>query len=94
VDRAEPRRRSGELARCNPEFALHRDRRTTALFVAALTATTSQAAPNSQAAPPPGRGQRPVHCEFTPTPENPAAKPVRLPTAKAKSHMTTRNASG
>jgi peptidyl-prolyl cis-trans isomerase B (cyclophilin B) len=55
---------------------------TAALFIAALTATTSQAAP------PPDRGQRPAHCEFTPTPENPAARPVGLPTAKARSHGT------
>ncbi|MFC9690428.1 peptidylprolyl isomerase [Kribbella sp. NPDC056951] len=29
-----------------------------------------------------------VQCEFTPTPENPAAKPVRIPRATAKAHGT------
>ncbi|WP_394824862.1 peptidylprolyl isomerase [Pendulispora albinea] len=31
---------------------------------------------------------QPVRCEFTPTPENPAAKPVRIPRPLAASHGT------
>lgn len=31
---------------------------------------------------------QPAQCEFTPTPDNPAARPVRVPRAKAKSHGT------
>lgn len=62
-------------------------RSTTALVAATLLAATFTAT-TSQAAPPPDRGHRPVLCEFTPTPENPAARPVSLPRAKAKSHGT------
>ena len=48
-----------------------------ALFAATLTATQTAAAPD----------HRPwVRCEFTPTPENPAARPVRIPREKAEAH--------
>lgn len=57
----------------------------TTLFAATLTTTSAVAAP---AVPDGARGRPPVTCEFTPTPENPAAKPVRVPRAKAKSHGT------
>ncbi|MEU4394960.1 peptidylprolyl isomerase [Kribbella sp. NPDC023855] len=49
------------------------------LAAATLTSTTAGAAPAAPA------GTRPptVQCEFTPTPENPAAKPVTIPPATA-----------
>jgi peptidyl-prolyl cis-trans isomerase B (cyclophilin B) len=49
------------------------------LVAATLTTTTASATPVHHPKPV-------VRCEFTPTPENPAAKPVRLPspTARAK----------
>jgi peptidyl-prolyl cis-trans isomerase B (cyclophilin B) len=52
----------------------------TTLLAATLTTTPASAAPAGHPAAPT------VKCEFTPTPENPAARPVTLPrpTAKAK----------
>jgi peptidyl-prolyl cis-trans isomerase B (cyclophilin B) len=49
------------------------------LAASTLTSTTAGAAPAAPA------GTRPptVRCEFTPTPENPAAKPVTIPPATA-----------
>lgn len=38
--------------------------------------------------PGPGHGQRPAYCQFTPTPDRPAARPVHLPRAKQKSQGT------
>jgi peptidyl-prolyl cis-trans isomerase B (cyclophilin B) len=49
------------------------------LAAATLTSTTASAAP----AVPAGHQPPTVRCEFTPTPENPAAKPVTVPKAKA-----------
>ncbi|TDO35623.1 peptidyl-prolyl cis-trans isomerase B (cyclophilin B) [Kribbella sp. VKM Ac-2527] len=54
---------------------------------AALIATTLLAAtlPTAPAAAAPAGGDKPtVQCEFTPTPENPAAKPVTIPSSTAK----------
>jgi peptidyl-prolyl cis-trans isomerase B (cyclophilin B) len=51
----------------------------TTLVAATLTTTTAAAAPA-------GRSDQPaptVQCQFTPTPENPAAKPVTVPPATA-----------
>ena len=55
-----------------------------AALVAATLTTTSASATTAGA--PVSRPKPVAHCEFTPTPENPAAKPVRSPspTAKAK----------
>lgn len=51
----------------------------TTLVAATLTTTTAAAAPAVR-----GGHQPPtVRCEFTPTPENPAARPVTVPSAKA-----------
>jgi len=51
------------------------------LVAATLTTTTASAAPAGH--------PRPVtKCEFTPTPENPAAKPVRIPSATARAKGT------
>ncbi|GAA1602093.1 peptidylprolyl isomerase [Kribbella sancticallisti] len=52
---------------------------TATLFAATLTSTTVAATPAGTT------GHRPptVRCEFTPTPENPAAKPVTIPSAIA-----------
>jgi peptidyl-prolyl cis-trans isomerase B (cyclophilin B) len=52
-----------------------------ALVTAALTTTTASAAPAHHPKPV-------VKCEFTPTPENPAAKPVRIPSATARAKGT------
>jgi peptidyl-prolyl cis-trans isomerase B (cyclophilin B) len=52
---------------------------TATLLAATLTPITASAAPQD-------RGRPWVRCEFTPTPENPAAKPVRIPREKAKAH--------
>jgi peptidyl-prolyl cis-trans isomerase B (cyclophilin B) len=49
------------------------------LAAATLTSTTASAAP----AVPAGHKPPTVRCEFTPTPENPAAKPVTVPKALA-----------
>ncbi|MGW6280686.1 peptidylprolyl isomerase [Kribbella sp. NPDC055071] len=49
------------------------------LVAATLTTTPAVAAPTSKPV---------VKCEFTPTPENPAAKPVRIPSATAKAKGT------
>lgn len=49
------------------------------LTAATLTSTTAGAAP----AVPAGHQPPTVQCEFTPTPENPAAKPVTVPSATA-----------
>ncbi|MFI5712447.1 peptidylprolyl isomerase [Kribbella sp. NPDC051620] len=49
------------------------------LAAATLTSTTAGAAP----AVPAGHQPPTVRCEFTPTPENPAAKPVTVPKATA-----------
>jgi peptidyl-prolyl cis-trans isomerase B (cyclophilin B) len=59
-------------------------RSTAALIGVALAAATLTAAQPATAAP---EQRRPwVRCEFTPTPENPPARPVRIPRAKAKAH--------
>jgi peptidyl-prolyl cis-trans isomerase B (cyclophilin B) len=52
-----------------------------ALLAGALTAITAPAAHAGTE-----RGHRWVRCEFTPTPDNPAARPVRIPKSKAKAH--------
>ncbi|WP_132289794.1 peptidylprolyl isomerase [Kribbella sp. VKM Ac-2568] len=54
------------------------------LLAATLTTTTAAAAPEVQA----GKSKPVVRCEFTPTPENPAAKPVRIPSPIAKAKGT------
>src|SRR5689334_15207423 len=46
-----------------------------------LSTTTASAAPTPHPRPV-------VKCEFTPTPENPAAKPVRIPSANARAKGT------
>ncbi|GAA2825419.1 peptidylprolyl isomerase [Kribbella solani] len=51
------------------------------LVAATLTTTTASAAPAKHPKPV-------VKCEFTPTPENPAAKPVRRPSPVAKAKGT------
>lgn len=51
-----------------------------------LAATSAPAAPGAD----PGRGGGTVTCQFTPTPENPAARPVRLPSKQAKAQGTVR----
>jgi peptidyl-prolyl cis-trans isomerase B (cyclophilin B) len=52
------------------------------LVVAGLVATTLTT--TTAAAAPTGRGPTPtVQCQFTPTPENPAAKPVTIPSSTA-----------
>ncbi|TDW66554.1 peptidyl-prolyl cis-trans isomerase B (cyclophilin B) [Kribbella pratensis] len=57
-----------------------------ALVAAALVAATLT---TSTASATPVRHPKPVvTCEFTPTPENPAAKPVRIPSAKARAKGT------
>jgi peptidyl-prolyl cis-trans isomerase B (cyclophilin B) len=56
----------------------------TTLLAATLTTTTASAAPVSPA----GHSKPTVKCEFTPTPENPAAKPVTVPKATAKAKGT------
>jgi peptidyl-prolyl cis-trans isomerase B (cyclophilin B) len=53
----------------------------TTLVAATLTATTAAAAPAV-------RGDSTVQCQFTPTPENPAAKPVTIPSSTAKAKGT------
>lgn len=58
---------------------------TTSLISAALLTATPVAA---DAAPAPDRGHGPALCTFTPTPDRPAARPVRLPNAHQKSHGT------
>jgi len=56
-----------------------------ALVAATLTTTTATAT----AAPVPAGHPKPVvKCEFTPTPENPAAKPVRIPSPVARAKGT------
>jgi peptidyl-prolyl cis-trans isomerase B (cyclophilin B) len=52
-----------------------------ATLLAATFTTTASAAPVHRPKPT-------VQCEFTPTPENPAAKPVRIPSATAKARGT------
>ncbi|HEY0473110.1 MAG TPA: peptidylprolyl isomerase [Kribbella sp.] len=53
----------------------------TTLVAATLTATTAAAAPAV-------RDDSTVQCQFTPTPENPAAKPVTIPSSTAKAKGT------
>ncbi|WP_130347528.1 peptidylprolyl isomerase [Herbihabitans rhizosphaerae] len=57
-----------------------------AIAAAVMLGTATLCAAPAQAAP----GHKPVHCTFTPTPENPAARPVDPPRAKAKSHGDVR----
>jgi peptidyl-prolyl cis-trans isomerase B (cyclophilin B) len=57
-------------------------------IVSAAAALSATAVPVSTAASAPDRGHRPAVCEFTPTPDRPAARPVRIPNAKQKSHGT------
>ncbi|WP_018155675.1 peptidylprolyl isomerase [Demetria terragena] len=52
----------------------------TALAAPAVVVPTANAAAD--------RGHKPAVCEFRPTPDRPAARPVRLPKAKQKSHGT------
>ncbi|MUN35323.1 peptidylprolyl isomerase [Actinomadura litoris] len=52
-----------------------------AVAAALVPAGAAQAAPAS-----PGHGGKQVRCVFTPTPDNPAAKPVRAPRSKARAH--------
>jgi peptidyl-prolyl cis-trans isomerase B (cyclophilin B) len=52
-----------------------------AITMLSATLTTSTTAVAS-----PGHAKPWVRCEFTPTPENPAAKPVRIPRSKARAH--------
>ena len=59
--------------------------RWTVPFLAVSLAAALVPAGAAQAASPP-RGGPQVRCEFTPTPDNPAAKPVRPPRAKARAH--------
>ncbi|MEV6416581.1 MULTISPECIES: peptidylprolyl isomerase [Kribbella] len=59
-------------------------RRLSLLVVAGLAAATLTSTTANAASAVPAGHQRPtVRCEFTPTPENPAAKPVTVPKAKA-----------
>jgi peptidyl-prolyl cis-trans isomerase B (cyclophilin B) len=55
-----------------------------ALIVTTLVAATLTTTVPASAAP----GKPVVRCEFTPTPENPAAKPVRIPSPIAKAKGT------
>ena len=72
----------GSSAECDRSTTVCRMKRSLTALIAAtlvattLTTTTASATPAHPVA----------HCEFTPTPENPAAKPVRIPspTARAK----------
>jgi peptidyl-prolyl cis-trans isomerase B (cyclophilin B) len=55
----------------------------TAASLVAVTLTTTAASAT------PAHHPKPVaHCQFTPTPENPAAKPVRVPSATARARGT------
>ena len=56
------------------------------LLAATLTAVPAAASPAQSAQSGHGghHGTGTVRCEFTPTPENPAAKPVRIPSSRAK----------
>jgi peptidyl-prolyl cis-trans isomerase B (cyclophilin B) len=58
----------------------------TALIAATLVAATLTTTPASAA--PTGHPRPVTRCEFTPTPENPAAKPVRIPSAMARAKGT------
>ncbi|MEV5964171.1 peptidylprolyl isomerase [Kribbella sp. NPDC051952] len=61
----------------------------TALIAATLVAATLTTTPASAASAAPAAKPKPVtKCEFTPTPENPAAKPVRIPSATARAKGT------
>lgn len=64
----------------------------TALIAATLVATTlttTTAAAASATTTVPAKPPKPVvKCEFTPTPENPAAKPVRIPSPVARAKGT------
>jgi len=83
-----------ESFRKPPESSAERDRGITvcrmkrsipALIAAVLVATTLTTTTTAAAAP----SARPVaKCEFTPTPENPAAKPVRVPSPVARAKGT------
>ncbi|TDD40213.1 peptidylprolyl isomerase [Actinomadura sp. KC06] len=67
-----------------------RPRRTVLTLAAALAAALlpAGAAQASPAAPPaiPAGGGHTVRCVYTPTPDNPPAKPVRPPRSKARAH--------
>ncbi|MFI0370768.1 peptidylprolyl isomerase [Actinomadura sp. 1N219] len=56
-----------------------------ALAAALLPAGAAQASPAAPPAPPAGGGNT-VRCVYTPTPDNPPAKPVRPPRSKARAH--------
>lgn len=58
----------------------------TATAAAALLALT--AVPGGTAYAASDHGKRPAACEFRPTPDRPAARPVSIPKAKQKSHGT------
>ncbi|RFU42729.1 peptidylprolyl isomerase [Actinomadura logoneensis] len=63
----------------------------TATTLAALTGAAvavPSAAANAAAPAAPASKARTAHCVFTPTPDNPAAKPVHPPKAKARAHGT------
>lgn len=59
--------------------------RTLCLLAAAGLVAATLTTPTASAAP---AGRPVVRCEFTPTPENPAAKPVRLPSPVARAKGT------
>lgn len=62
--------------------------RSTAALALSVLVVSSLSTATANAAAPQADEHRPVHCEFTPTPENPAAKPVRIPRPKAQAHGT------
>ena len=60
----------------------------TTLLVPAMFANNAAAESAQADAADEGDGLAAVQCEFTPTPENPAAKPVSVPSASARAHGT------
>ncbi|WP_218917414.1 peptidylprolyl isomerase [Luteipulveratus mongoliensis] len=67
-----------------------RTHRPTSLAALVLTASLGVTAawPGAADAAPADKGHRPAVCSFTPTPDRPAARPVRIPHEKQKSHGT------
>lgn len=63
-----------------------RTRLTSALIASAALAAPAAVVPSADAAS--AAGKQPAVCEFRPTPDRPAARPVRLPHEKQKSHGT------
>jgi peptidyl-prolyl cis-trans isomerase B (cyclophilin B) len=66
-------------------YGVSMKRSLTALIAATLVATTLT---TTTASATPAHPKPVVKCEFTPTPENPAAKPVRIPSATARAKGT------